>query len=35
MLDEFEGSGYKRILAKFELNNGEVGVGNIYALNDE
>jgi hypothetical protein len=33
-LDEFEGDGYKRILAKFELENGEVGVGNIYALND-
>ena len=33
-LDEFEGSGYKRILAKFELENGEVGVGNIYAIND-
>lgn len=33
-LDEFEGDGYKRILAKFELENGEVGVGNIYAIND-
>ncbi|MDI9356295.1 MAG: hypothetical protein QM536_04610 [Chitinophagaceae bacterium] len=33
-LDEFEGDGYRRILAKFELENGEVGVGNIYAIND-
>ena len=33
-LDEFEGDGYKRILAKFELENGEMGVGNIYAIND-
>lgn len=32
-LDEFEGDGYRRILAKFELDNGEVGVGNIYAIN--
>ncbi|RTL56091.1 MAG: gamma-glutamylcyclotransferase [Sphingobacteriales bacterium] len=32
-LDEFEGDGYQRILAKFELENGEVGVGNIYAIN--
>lgn len=30
-LDEFEGNEYIRILAKFELENGEVGVGNIYA----
>ncbi|MFY7910510.1 MAG: gamma-glutamylcyclotransferase family protein [Emticicia sp.] len=35
MLDEFEGNGYKRIFAKFELENGDVGIGNIYALNDE
>lgn len=33
-LDEFEGNEYRRILAKFELDNGEVGVGNIYAIND-
>ncbi|WP_241258554.1 gamma-glutamylcyclotransferase [Flavobacterium sp. Sr18] len=33
-LDKFEGDGYRRILAKFELENGEVGVGNIYAIND-
>ena len=33
-LDAFEGAEYIRILAKFELDNGEVGVGNIYAIND-
>lgn len=33
-LDEFEGDGYKRILAKYKLDNGEVGIGNIYAIND-
>lgn len=33
-LDEFEGDGYKRILAKYELENGAIGVGNIYAIND-
>lgn len=32
-LDEFEGDGYKRLLAVFELKNGEIGVGNIYATN--
>jgi gamma-glutamylcyclotransferase (GGCT)/AIG2-like uncharacterized protein YtfP len=32
-LDEFEGDQYRRILAKFELDNGAVGVGNIYAIN--
>lgn len=31
-LDEFEGDGYGRVLAKFELEDGEVGVGYIYAL---
>ncbi len=31
-LDDFEGEEYERILAIFELDNGEVGVGNIYAL---
>lgn len=35
MLDDFEGSGYKRILAKYELTNGQIGVGNIYAINDD
>ena len=34
MLDEFEGDEYKRILAKYELDNGETGVGYIYALNE-
>ena len=33
-LDEFEGDGYQRILCKFELENGEVGVGSIYAINE-
>ncbi len=33
-LDEFEGNEYKRILAKFELENGEIGIGNIYALKE-
>ena len=33
-LDEFEGTGYLRILCKFELENGEIGVGNIYAINE-
>jgi gamma-glutamylcyclotransferase (GGCT)/AIG2-like uncharacterized protein YtfP len=32
-LDEFEGSEYRRILAKYELNNGQIGVGSIYAAN--
>ena len=33
-LDEFEGDDYIRVLATFELDNGEIGVGNIYAIND-
>lgn len=33
-LDDFEGNEYRRILTKFELDNGEVGIGNIYAIND-
>ena len=33
-LDEFEGDGYQRILCRFELENGEIGVGNIYAINE-
>ncbi len=32
-LDEFEGDDYRRILAKYELNNGEIGIGNVYAIN--
>jgi len=31
-LDDFEGDEYERILAEFKLENGESGVGNIYAL---
>ncbi|WP_221391529.1 hypothetical protein [Dyadobacter sp. NIV53] len=31
--DEFEGTGYLRILLPFKLENGEIGAGNIYALN--
>jgi len=31
-LDEFEGDGYRRILAKYELESGEIGVGYIYGL---
>ncbi|MFA4867993.1 MAG: gamma-glutamylcyclotransferase [Pedobacter sp.] len=31
-LDEFEGDGYIRVLAKFELEDGKLGVGYIYAL---
>ena len=34
LLDEFEGDGYKRILAKYELKNGEIGVGYVYAINE-
>ncbi len=33
-LDNFEGEEYKRILAKYELKNGQTGVGNIYAVNE-
>jgi hypothetical protein len=35
VLDDFEGNGYRRILAKYEIENGQTGVGNIYALNDD
>lgn len=31
-LDKFEGDGYQRILAKYELENGEIGIGYIFAL---
>jgi hypothetical protein len=34
-LDAFEGAEYQRILAPFELENGKVGVGNIYAINEK
>jgi len=32
-LDEFEGEGYVRALAKFQLDNGETGKGYLYELN--
>lgn len=32
-LDEFEGVGYKRILAEYELGNGNKGVGYVYGIN--
>jgi gamma-glutamylcyclotransferase (GGCT)/AIG2-like uncharacterized protein YtfP len=35
MLDDFEGNGYRRILAKYELENGQTGAGNIYAINED
>jgi gamma-glutamylcyclotransferase (GGCT)/AIG2-like uncharacterized protein YtfP len=31
-IDDFEGDEYERILTEFILENGETGVGNIYAL---
>lgn len=33
-LDEFEGSGYKRILAIYELEDKQRGVGYLYAINE-
>jgi gamma-glutamylcyclotransferase (GGCT)/AIG2-like uncharacterized protein YtfP len=33
-LDAFEGEGYQRILTPFKLENGEVGVGFIYAVRE-
>ena len=35
MLDEFEGAGYRRILAKYELEDGQAGVGYIYATSED
>lgn len=32
-LDKFEGEGYRRIFAPYELENGEKGAGYIYAIN--
>jgi gamma-glutamylcyclotransferase (GGCT)/AIG2-like uncharacterized protein YtfP len=32
-LDDFEGDGYQRILAQYELENGDIGIGYIYAIN--
>lgn len=34
-LDNFEGAGYQRILTKYKLDTGEIGVGYIYALNNK
>ena len=34
MLDEFAGAHYRRLLAKYELETGEIGVGYIYANNE-
>jgi gamma-glutamylcyclotransferase (GGCT)/AIG2-like uncharacterized protein YtfP len=34
-LDDFEGEEYKRILVQYELKNGQVGVGNIYAIAED
>jgi gamma-glutamylcyclotransferase (GGCT)/AIG2-like uncharacterized protein YtfP len=31
-LDEFEGDGYDRIQTEYELENGQTGMGYIYAL---
>jgi hypothetical protein len=33
-IDDFEGDGYRRVLCQYELENGPVGVGYIYAIND-
>ncbi len=33
-LDDFEGEEYERVLAIFELDTGEIGVGNVYALKE-
>jgi gamma-glutamylcyclotransferase (GGCT)/AIG2-like uncharacterized protein YtfP len=34
MLDEFEGSDYSRLLSMYVLENGTVGVGNIYSISE-
>ncbi len=34
-LDEFEGEGYRRILIRYEPENGDFGYGYVYALNEE
>ena len=34
-IDEFEGDEYKRVLATYQLNNGQIGVGFIYAINED
>ncbi|RXM39175.1 gamma-glutamylcyclotransferase [Chryseobacterium sp. CH21] len=33
-LDGFEGEGYKRILANYELEDGQQGIGYLYAINE-
>jgi gamma-glutamylcyclotransferase (GGCT)/AIG2-like uncharacterized protein YtfP len=33
-LDEFEGAGYKRMAVQYELNNGGIGIGYLYAINE-
>lgn len=33
-LDDFEGSGYRRILTAYELDGARIGVGYIYAINE-
>ena len=35
MLDEFEGPGYKRVLAEYTLQDNKNGVGYIYAINEK
>ncbi len=34
LLDAFEGEGYRRILAAYQLSDGQVGVGYIYAIHE-
>jgi gamma-glutamylcyclotransferase (GGCT)/AIG2-like uncharacterized protein YtfP len=34
-LDDFEGDGYQRILTEYELENGDIGMGYIYAINQK
>ena len=33
-IDDFEGDENKRLLARYELDSGEIGVGYIYAINE-
>lgn len=34
-IDDFEGNGYKRILTKYEMENGKIGIGYIYGINQD
>ncbi len=34
-MDDFEGEEYRRLLAKYELQNGQIGIGNIYAIHEK